>query len=220
MKPANKIPVWDLPTRLFHWLLVALVANAWLTYKFGDIGMYWHKWNGYALLVLLLFRIIWGIIGSSTARFRDFVRGPARVISYLREGGPSLGHNPAGGWSVIAMLALLTMQAVAGLFATDDIIVSGPLKFLVSSDTASALSNLHRQGYYILLALVALHVAALLFYRFVKRDNLILPMITGYKQASQVPAGSRAHWQPAWLALLVTVLAALFIWFIINVWRW
>lgn len=222
MKSSSDIPVWDLPTRLFHWLLVLLVAGAWLSYKFGDVTMTWHKWNGYAVLTLLLFRLLWGCIGSSTARFADFIRGPFTVLGYLRGGAraPSLGHNPAGGWSVLAMLGVLGMQAGAGLFTTDDIIVSGPLNFLVSSATADTLSSIHRLGYYILLGLVTLHLAALAFHRLAHGENLVRAMITGRKRADHAPPGARAVMRPFWLAVLCLGLAAAIVWFGISVWRW
>lgn len=222
MKRTSDIPVWDLPTRLFHWLLVLLVAGAWLSYKFGDVTMTWHKWNGYAVLTLLLFRLVWGIVGSSTARFCDFVKGPRTVWCYLRDGAraPSLGHNPAGGWSVLAMLGVLSVQAFAGLFTTDDIMVSGPLKFLVSSDTVDLLSSVHRLGYYVLLGLVGLHLAALAFHRLAHGENLVRAMITGHKCADHVPPGTAAVQRPLWLAALCLAAAALTVWFGINVWRW
>lgn len=222
MKQTCAIPVWDLATRLFHWLLVLLVAGAWLSYKYGDVTMTWHKWNGYAILTLLLFRLLWGAIGSSTARFGDFVKGPRSVLRYLRDGAraPALGHNPAGGWSVLAMLGILVVQAGAGLFTTDDIIVSGPLKFLVSADTAAFLSSLHRLGYYLLLGLVALHLAALAFHRLAHGENLVRAMISGKKCPDQVPPGACAEMRPLWLAALCLAVAAFTVWFGISVWRW
>lgn len=222
MKQTCDIPVWDLPTRLFHWLLVLLVAGAWFSYKFGDVSMTWHKWNGYAVLTLLLFRLLWGVVGSSTARFSDFIKGPRTVWRYLRDGAraPSLGHNPAGGWSVLAMLGVLIVQAGAGLFTSDDILVSGPLQFLVSADTADALSSIHRLGYYVLLGLVALHLAALAFHRLAHGENLVRAMLNGNKCAEQVPPGASAVQRPLWLAALCLALAAFAVWFGINVWRW
>ncbi|WP_127478133.1 cytochrome b/b6 domain-containing protein [Sulfurivermis fontis] len=222
MKQTCDIPVWDLPTRLFHWLLVLLVAGAWFSYKFGDVNMTWHKWNGYAVLTLLLFRLAWGIVGSSTARFGDFVKGPFTVLRYLRDGAraPSLGHNPAGGWSVLAMLTVLGVQAGAGLFTSDDILVSGPLNFLVSSASADVLSSIHRLGYYVLLGLVALHLAALVFHRLAHGENLVRAMITGRKHPDHVPPGAAAVLRPLWLAALCLVLAALAVWLGINAWAW
>lgn len=222
MKESCAIPVWDLPTRMFHWLLVLLVAGAWLSYKFGDVTMTWHKWNGYAVLTLLLFRLLWGFIGSSTARFSDFVKGPHTVLHYLRDGAraPNLGHNPAGGWSVLAMLGILIVQVGAGLFTTDDIMVSGPLKFLVSSDTAEFLSSIHRVGYYVLLGLVTLHLAALAYHHLAHGENLLRAMVTGNKCPDHVPPGAAAMLRPLWLAALCLGIAAFAVWFGISVWRW
>lgn len=222
MKQTNDIPVWDLPTRLFHWLLVLLVAGAWLSHEFGDVTLIWHQWNGYAVLTLLLFRLVWGFIGSSTARFTDFVKGPGTVLRYLRAGAraPSLGHNPVGGWSVLAMLGVLTLQAVTGLFTSDDILAAGPLNFLVSLDAADTLSSIHRLGYYVLLGLVGLHLAAILFHRLAHGENLVRAMITGNKEPQHVPPGACATMRPLWLAALCLALAALAVWLGINVWRW
>jgi cytochrome b len=220
MKQTRDIPVWDLPTRLFHWLLVLLVAGAWLSHEFGDVTLTWHSWNGYALLTLLLFRLLWGIVGSSTARFADFVSGPRTVLHYLRNHRPTLGHNPAGGWSVLALLAVLLTQALAGLFATDDIIVSGPLNFLVKSDTAALLSSIHRLGFYVLLGLVVLHLAALAFHRFVHGDDLVRAMISGRKPADRVPPGAAAALRPLWLAVLCLACAALAVWLGVSMWGW
>ncbi|WP_130471534.1 cytochrome b/b6 domain-containing protein [Candidatus Magnetaquicoccus inordinatus] len=221
----DRVAVWDLPTRLFHWGLVLLVISAVLSRNWGDSLLVWHMINGYALLVLLVFRILWGIVGSSTARFSSFVCGPGAVIAYLRgalrgEHQLSVGHNPAGGWSVLAMLAVLTLQGVTGLFASDDILVKGPLAFLVSERSVALLSTLHRWGILLLLGLVMFHLGAIALY-LSKGDNLILPMITGRKQRAQLPPNTpaitpRSHG----LALAMLALAALLVWLGIAFWKW
>ena len=172
--------VWDLPTRLFHWLLVALIAFSWWSAENGEID--WHILSGIAILTLLVFRILWGIFGGSTARFASFVRGPRSVLTYLRDPGRwrSAGHTPLGALSVLALLALTTVQVGLGLFAVDeDGLNEGPLAGLVSIDTADAAREIHEIFFNLLLALIVLHVAAILFYRLFKGRRLVGPMITG-----------------------------------------
>ena len=185
----SAIPVWDLPTRLFHWLLVVMVAVSFITGNIGGNAMQYHEWSGFAILILLTFRITWGFVGSRTSRFRDFVKGPAAVWRYataLARGKSEryLGHNPLGGWSVLAMLLALFVQAATGLFANDDIITEGPLFLWVSKPVSDWLSGIHRLNRVLIMALVATHLAAVLFYLIIKRENLIKPMLTGIKYRS------------------------------------
>jgi cytochrome b len=181
----NRIRVWDVPTRLIHWLIVLLVATSWWT---GDTGrMDWHRYSGYLLLGLVSFRIYWGLFGASTARFRQFVRGPRVVLDYLRGRWETLpGHNPVGALSTLVLLALLATQVVLGLFAVDvDGIESGPLSNHVSFATGRACAKLHHQLFDVLLVLIAAHVAAVLFYVVVKKQNLIAAMFTGKREYTQ-----------------------------------
>ena len=181
----NRVRVWDVPTRLIHWLIVLLVAASWWT---GDTGrMDWHRYSGYLLLGLISFRIYWGLVGASTARFRQFVRGPQVVLSYLRGRWETLpGHNPLGALSTLVLLALLAAQVVLGLFAVDvDGIESGPLSNHVSFATGRACAKLHHQLFDVLLVLIAAHVAAVLFYVVVKKQNLIAAMFTGKREYAQ-----------------------------------
>ncbi|MEO5335969.1 MAG: cytochrome b/b6 domain-containing protein [Magnetospirillum sp. WYHS-4] len=213
-----EVRVWDLPTRLFHWALVALVADAFLSAKFGDVTMTWHKWNGYAILTLLAFRLIWGMIGSSTARFADFVRGPRAIAAYLRGEIHPYGHNPLGALMVLALLAMLAFQGTMGLFATDDILVSGPLKHTVSAATAKRFTGLHKIGYWAILGLVAVHVGAVLAYLLVRKENLTRPMITGYKSAAGHAGEPFPTLEPLWRAGLALALAASIVWGGVNGW--
>ncbi|MBU6268788.1 MAG: cytochrome b/b6 domain-containing protein [Sphingomonadales bacterium] len=178
MATTPAVRVWDVPTRLFHWLLVGLFAFSWYSGETGKLE--WHFTSGVTLLGLLAFRLIWGVIGGSTARFVRFVRGPGAVLRYVRGEGPATaGHNPLGGWSVIALLGLMLVQVGTGLFASDtDSLYPGPLNPLVSYEHAETLTHIHHLAFNLLLALVVLHVAAIVFYR-VKGRNLILPMVTG-----------------------------------------
>ncbi len=175
----HRIKVWDLPLRLFHWLLVISVALAFATGLQGGGWMVWHGRIGLWILALLVFRLTWGIIGSTYARFGQFVRGPAAIRAYLNGRWHGLGHNPLGAISVLAMLGLLSLQAGTGLFATDDIAFSGTLKSLVGHQTSLWLSGVHRQAIWVLGGLILLHIAATVFY-LVRGQNLIRPMVTGY----------------------------------------
>lgn len=206
--PATRL--WDLPVRLIHWSLVGLLVALWLSAENGAIAL--HKTLGLIVLGLLVFRLIWGFIGSSTARFAGFLRGPTRVLAYLRGlrspgHAPVVGHNPLGGWSVIALLSLLSAQVALGLVTQDtDGVESGPLNHLVSYDTAELARELHELGFNLVLALVAIHLAAIAFYRFVRKDNLITPMITGRRQfAVPVAAPVIAPW---WRGVICALIAA------------
>ena len=177
---AHRIRVWDLPTRVFHWTLAALVVGSFATVKIGGNLMVWHERLGYAALALVLFRVVWGFVGGRYARFASFVRGPGRVLGYLRGAvAPSPGHNPLGALSVLGLLAAVGFQAASGLFTNDDIAFEGPLARHVSGATSSLLTTLHRYNEKVILALVALHVAAILYYRFAKRKDLVRPMLDG-----------------------------------------
>lgn len=175
----TRAPVWDLPTRLFHWAIVALIAFSWWSSEEGFDP--WHFWSGYAILFLLLFRILWGFVGSSTARFSSFVRGPADLVEYLRSGHwPLAGHSPLGALSVLALLASMLVQVATGLIQIDsDDFVEGPLSPLVSFETAEAAHDVHEVNFNILLALIVLHVAAIIFYRIALGRKLVGPMISG-----------------------------------------
>ncbi|SCW38544.1 Cytochrome b [Ancylobacter rudongensis] len=188
---------WDLPTRLAKWSLAALVGLAFASRYWGDEALVWHQWNGLAILVLIVFRLLWGLVGGSTARFAGFVSGPVGGLRYamsLLKGQPPhfLGHNPLGGWMVLALLAIVAAQALTGLFTSDDIIVYGPMTAAVSDETIRSASAWHQWLYPFLLALIGLHVLANLAYSLFGRDNLIRAMVTGSK-----PAASYADRAPA-----------------------
>lgn len=185
------VRVWDLPTRLFHWLLVVLMIGVFVTGLEGGNLIVWHGRLGVAIAGLLAFRLVWGFVGSTYARFAHFVPGPGRIKAYLKGEWEGLGHNPLGALSVLALLAVATFQVVSGLVSNDDIAFEGPLYVLVSKDTSDWLTGLHRLNIWLIGALVALHVAAVLFYVHVKKDNLVKPMITGVK-AVEDPAAQAA----------------------------
>ena len=209
-EPTCRIRVWDLPTRLFHWLLVLAVTVCFVTGAVGLTAMSLHMLSGLVVLGLLLFRLGWGVVGGQQSRFSAFVRGPRRVIRYaadmLHGSAPRyLGHNPLGGWSILAMLLALAVQAGTGLFASDDILTQGPLHHLVDSTLAYQLTRIHRYNRFVVAGLVAVHLLAVAFYLWVKRDNLLRPMITGKKDwPCHVDASSGNGWVALVLAGLVT----------------
>lgn len=172
--------MWDLPLRVFHWALASLVVAAIVSGKLGGNALDWHVWFGLAILSLLLFRVAWGFVGGHHARFASFVRGPKIILAYVRGKHPeSLGHNPLGALSVLAILAALFTLAISGLFANDDVLIEAPLYPLVSKDTSDWLTWLHTRSQYLIFLLVALHIAAILYYRVWKKKDLVRPMITG-----------------------------------------
>ncbi|MDQ7989242.1 MAG: cytochrome b/b6 domain-containing protein [Candidatus Dactylopiibacterium sp.] len=212
--PLQRIRVWDLPLRLFHWALLVCVTGAVLAIEVFD-NIDWHQRFGFGVLALVIFRILWGFVGGRHARFASFVRGPGTMLAYLRSSvAHGVGHNPLGAVSVLALLLVLALQAGSGLFMTDEIFFEAPLFKYVSGATASLLGSLHEINVNVLYALVALHVAAILFYRFVKRNNLVTPMITGSKAVTAEEATHADTGGAAWLGLVVFALAAAVVWYI------
>jgi cytochrome b len=214
-------PVWDLPVRLFHWVLVILVLSQAGTALVGGNAMEYHALGGYAILALVFFRILWGFVGGTHARFGDFVRGPVRVMRYSRSlfgGAPEehLGHNPLGGWSVLLMLASLLTQALSGLFADDEVLTQGPLAKHVSDEVSSLATQIHDVNALMLLALIGLHVAAVLFYLLAKKDDLIKPMITGQKQVFPPPLHTSRYGNPFQAAILLAC-AGLAVFFLVRI---
>jgi cytochrome b len=201
--------VWDLPLRLTHWALVLTVAGAWMTHYAGIEWFGWHRRLGYATLVLVAFRIAWGFVGTRHARFSSFVRGPVALLAFLRarDRQEAPGHNPLGALSVVAMLALLLVQALTGLFANDEIANAGPFYGWVSPETSNRVSGLHATNSNLLLGLLALHLAAIAWYVFVVGRPLVRAMLTGRKAARDVAAGDEI--QGSRIALALAIIAAL-----------
>jgi len=203
VKRSVKRPVWDLPTRLFHWSLVALIAFSWWSAENDELDM--HVWSGMAVLTLLLFRLLWGFFGSSTARFTSFVRGPRMVVDYLRGAWKGIGHSPLGALSVLALLGASAIEVVTGLFSMDeDGLVSGPLARLISMDFSDEIAELHEEFFNVLLALVLLHVAAIIYYR-LRGKRLVGAMITG---RGEVEADVQPMRPGKWWAALICVAVA------------
>ncbi|HEY8614642.1 cytochrome b/b6 domain-containing protein [Phenylobacterium sp.] len=205
--------LWDAPVRLVHWSLVLLIGFSWWSAETERLQ--WHRWSGYAILGLVMFRLMWGLWGSANARFASFVKGPGATLAYLRSlpgraPADTPGHNPLGAWSVVAILLLLVFQVATGLFAVDiDAFEAGPLSDRVSFETGRAISELHEASFTVLQILVAVHVAAVGFYLAWKRSNLIGPMITGYRRVAADPKLTFAPW---WKVLATAVAAAAIAW--------
>lgn len=212
----GQVRLWDLPTRAVHWAIVALIAASWFTAETGRMNL--HRYSGYTVLALLVFRIFWGFAGGSTARFAQFVKGPRTTLAYARtvlrrEPSDVAGHNPMGAWSVLALLGALAAQVTFGLFAVDvDGLESGPLSLYVDFDTGRAFAELHEASFNLLLALIALHLAAIAWYRFFKRENLVAAMLTGRRALPGGGEGLRAA--PAWRAIAGIALAVAVAWFV------
>lgn len=213
---SRRVYVWDPMVRLFHWSLVLLIVFSWITAEVGGLWMQYHMWSGYTILTLLLFRILWGVLGSRYARFTSFLHGPRRIIEDIRSlprpepGNRTIGHTPLGGISIVLMLLALLTQAGTGLFSNDDIFTEGPLAGLVSKDTSDYLTWLHHSNFNLVLTLIAIHIGAALYYLLRKRQNLILPMITGYKKTAERDAPA-AEFRPL-RAVVILGIAALAVW--------
>lgn len=192
---SSKVRVWDLPTRVFHWALVVCVIGSVTTAQIGGEAMVWHFRFGYTLLSLLLFRILWGVVGGRWSRFVSFAYSPMTVFRYLRgQGRPehSIGHNPLGAGSVFALLIILLLQVGSGLISDDEIATVGPLAKFVSSSLVNAATYYHKNpGKLILLGLVVLHISAIAFYFFKRGENLVRPMIQGDKETSIIAPSAR-----------------------------
>jgi len=208
-----RIRVWDVPTRLAHWLVVLLVAFSWWTAE--TARMEWHRWGGYALLGLVIFRIYWGLAGSSTAKFSEFVRGPRAIANYLRGGWAAApGHNPLGALSVVTLLALLAAQVVLGLFAVDvDGLESGPLSTYVSFEAGRAAAGWHETTFNVLLGLIALHVVAVGYYVLFRKQALVAAMVHG-KRAYPEPQPPSMRSASLLRLLIGVVLAAALTWMV------
>ena len=193
-----KQPVWDLPIRAVHWLLAGLVAFSWWSVHNHHTG--WHIWSGLAILTLLIFRLLWGFVGSSTARWSSFVRGPASVFAHLRGRWNGIGHTPLGALSVVGIFFALAVQVGLGLISEDeDGLYTGPLYRLVSIDSSDKARDIHELWFNLILGLIVLHVAAIIFYRF-RGKELTKPMITG---RAILPPGTRPMRPAKWWAALI-----------------
>lgn len=206
--------VWDLPTRVFHWTLTVLLGISVGTGLNGGLNaMDYHMLSGESVLALVGFRIIWGLVGSRNARFTNFIKGPVAIAAYLRSMRHEVGHNPLGALSVVAMLLSVAVQAVTGLFSTDDVFVDGPLRHLVSHDTALRITSIHELNLWVLGGLVGLHLVAIAWYQFKRGENLLMPMLTGWKQ---VTADTLPERNNVLLAVAVLAIVAGAVYYLVN----
>jgi cytochrome b len=214
----KKLLVWDLPVRLFHWSLVMLVGGAIVSGEIGDSWIETHARIGYVVMALLIFRLGWGLVGGRYARFSTYLRSPLRVVAYLRgDAGEQLGYSPLGAIAVTMLMALLWLQALSGLFATDDLMFDGPLRHLVSGSISDGLTAWHKKGALLLFGLLALHLGAIIFYRLVLKDNRVLPMLFGHKivpaDTPDEHAGTAGH---PLLALVLLAAGAGIVWYLVT----
>lgn len=203
----ERIKLWDLPTRVFHWLLMFLIVAAIVTGKTGGNAIEWHGRIGLTILGLIVFRVVWGFVGSSHARFANFVPSPSSLRAYLRGRWTGVGHNPLGALSVLALLALVGVQAGTGVFSNDDIAFQGPLSGLIDKSLSDWLTGIHKTAINLLIALIALHLVAIAFYTKVKKDTLVKPMLTGWKDVPPGQGKSATGGGP--IAVVIALLIAL-----------
>ena len=216
----RRIRVWDLPTRIFHWVLAALVVFSFITGKIGGSWLEWHMKSGYSILTLIVFRLAWGVAGSETSRFSSFVRGPGAFFAYARDmmarrHDAVIGHNPMGGWIVLLMLLAVLAQAVSGLFADDEIATQGPLAVKVSNALVARMSSFHAYNGWTVAILAAVHVIAIATYWLAWKDNLVRPMWTGWRDVA--PGTGEPASRPAWLAAVFLALAAAGVYWLVVV---
>jgi cytochrome b len=205
--------IWDLPLRLFHWLFALSIVASYVTAKLGFDWMQWHFYLGYWTIGLLVFRILWGIFGPRHARFTSFIHNPSAIWLYLKgmfnpDSKRSIGHNPVGGLMVLLMLLLVAVQAGTGLFTTDAVVWAGPYNPSVSESTASFLSTVHDWNFNFIIGAVALHIGAILFYAFYKKQNLVVPMLHGHLPAVLVPEHEAIKSSQLFKALVMGLVAA------------
>jgi cytochrome b len=217
---ASRIAVWDAPVRLFHWALAALVVFSFITGKAGGAWLEWHMRSGYTILALLIFRLAWSVLGSETARFSSFLRGPRATWAYARgllgsRREPAFGHNPLGGWAIAAMLAILLVQAFSGLFADDEIATQGPLAVKASNAWVAQMSRIHSYNQWLVAAIVALHLAAIAYYQGFLKVDLVGPMVHG-KAAVAAPRAA-PRFAPAWLAGVIFAVACAAVYYLVVV---
>ncbi len=217
---SRRVRVWDLPTRLFHWLLAACLVGSLVSVNLGGNAIGWHFRFGYAILALLLFRLLWGFVGPRYARFSSFPPSPAAALRYLRGAAVAPpGHNPLGALSVYALLAALAVQAATGLFTTDDIMWDGPLKALVSNAAGEILTRIHRTNRFVVVALALLHLAAIAWYALVRRQALVRPMIDGDRRldgSAPLPEPAADGAPQRLLALALLGLSAAAVWAVVT----
>ena len=200
----KEVAVWDIWVRLFHWTLVALIGFSWLSAELGGNWMIWHTQAGFITAGLIIFRVIWGVAGSWSARFSQFVRSPKQVMAYIKGEDKSehLSHNPLGALGVLAILLLVALQVLTGLFSNDDIFIEGPLAHLISYDLSLEITEIHEAVFNLLLLVVATHILAVLYHQKIRKEPLIQSMLHGRKPSSLAVTESKTP-----IAALIIALA-------------
>ncbi len=216
--------VWDLFIRSSHWIIVLMVTFAWLSARYGDVELKWHSWNGYALFVLILSKVIWGFVGSTTARFSHFIKSPKIILQYLRSlflgySKETIGHNPAGGVMVLILYLLLIVQGLTGLFSTDDVFFEGPFAYYISESFVKSATALHHYFFNTLIILIIVHIIAVIYHQLVKKEKLLQAMILGTKPTltRKEKDETALVFKPFFLALFITGFVAFAFWLTLNI---
>jgi cytochrome b len=210
--------IWDLPLRLFHRSFVLTIFGLWYTAEQGSDLIDIHMILGYTTLGLLIFRVLWGVIGPTHARFSQFIPTPKRLLEYLRKKDGmtySAGHNPLGALMVVLMIVLVSTQAISGLFIDDDVFSAGPYNSIVSANIEKIMNFLHHNTFDLVLIAIAFHIGAICYYAFIKKHNLVTPMITGKKDAQFVDKSNAIPHSKLWRALLLALGCVLFIYWLV-----
>ena len=222
MQSNNKKLIWDLPLRLFHWLLVLALLGSWYTSEQEGDMVEQHMLLGYLILGLVIFRIIWGFVGTKHSLFKHFIPSPSAVSEYAKQvtkpNAPKYpGHNPLGSLMVIIMIVSILAQAISGLFINDDIFSSGPYYEVFGSDFSKLMKTIHIYGFDVMLALIALHLSAIIFYWWKKKINLILPMVTGKKLAKDINEQDQIKHSKLLIGLFVAIVVAVFVYWLVVI---
>jgi len=218
----KKYLVWDIPVRLFHWLLVATIIGAWYTSDQDNDLIDYHLLCGYVALGLILFRILWGFLGTTHAKFSQFITTPRETLTYFnnftKPQSPSYpGHNPLGGLMVVFMLVMILLQAISGLFMNDDIFTNGPYYGTINENIEALLIFFHRNSFNFLLGAIALHVLAISYYKMVKKKSLVLPMITGKKSSEDIKKEDSIEHSKLIIAIMITLAVAAFVYWLVVI---
>jgi len=218
----TQVKIWDLPVRFFHWAIVLLFIAAYVTNSLGPTYFKYHLWSGYAMILLVSFRIVWGFVGTHHARFANFIKNPAFTLKYAvsllkKSDQHYLGHNPLGAIMVVILLVAILIQAMTGLFSNDEIFNLGPLYGYISDELSLKLTSIHRQLFYWISGAVALHIAAVLVHIIWKRDNIIKAMFTGKKSIQTLTNETTIHSSKTWLAIIILAgLALILAWVLVH----
>lgn len=214
--------IWDLPVRLFHWLIAIAILGSWFTSDQDNDLIYYHMLLGYFILGLLIFRIIWGGVGTKHSKFKHFIPSLSTLIDYINdvkngEKKHSVGHNPLGSLMVIIMIVLFFLQAISGLFINDDVYSSGPYYGSVNEDVEKIMSLLHHNVFDYLVFAIGAHIVAIGYYEKVLKNNLILPMITGKKSANHVTKADSISHSKIWLSFLISIIVGAFVYWLVVI---